>query len=440
MAGLRTMEGVMDSRQAEHYTILVDAVQRADPSTVEQHAVLCFEPVFMYRAIGEGRADVVSALLNHGTKNVNVSITPGIGSTPLHLAALGGHCGIVADLISHHADVNRQNDLNQTALHVVCSEGHLNIVRLLLKQGIDVNITDYRNETALVKAAREGHKELIDLFLQYLPASHRVSLKSVLNVITSGRHSPVKMLLRRFASTRFDSESSPVAGTSPGRILCRELGPCWSGVLHAACIRGHKHVVKTLLEHGANVNAIDTTGVTAIGCAAGYGRRSIVSMLLAWGADARRPDAEGETPLLKAAWGGHADIVGMLIHQGLAVNDTDKDGMTPLHFAARKGHLDTVRCLIDLGADVHAMTRGGMAYCLDYPVLSGATPLHMAAWRGHLQVMEAIIRKGADVDAFTFMGRSALHIATDTALYSGEKRKLKSAAQPNTVRNLTASI
>ncbi|KAH8986041.1 ankyrin repeat protein, partial [Lactarius hatsudake] len=82
--------------------------------------------------------------------------------------------------------------------------------------------------------------------------------------------------------------------------------------IHAASLRGHVQIVRSLLQCGADV---DVRGI--------------------W----------NWTPLHLASWGGHVDTVQCLLDQGADANLQDNYDRTPLHLAKSHGILDIVRVL-----------------------------------------------------------------------------------------------
>ena len=362
---------------------------------------------------------------------------------PLQRAAAAGRVDIVEELLTAGQDLNQQNELGQTALHVACSVGNVAVASVLLQRGAEAGMRDFRHETALIKAAKGGHDGIIELFLQHTPAGLDLdgncrsdSFRGFLQNVTARPKKVIKSLFSRFSPTGSlsEEESLVVSRTVQVNGQTKKLGPCWEAVLRAAATEGHAGIVRLLLQHDIELNAVDINGATALAIASGYGHVTVMNLLLQHGASVNRKDAEGETPLLKAAWGGHLEGIKLLLQYGTSINQSDSEGMTALHFAARKGNPVTVRFLLQEGADVHRMTGHGVAYCVDYPMLSGATPLHMAAWRGHWSILRDLLEAGSNIDAVTLMGQTCLHIATDTALYSGERKKPGGITGPNTVR------
>ncbi len=85
--------------------------------------------------------------------------------------------------------------------------------------------------------------------------------------------------------------------------------------LDFAAIQGNAAMACLLLEHGADVNAVDGTGRTALMDAAAKGHTDIAKILLEYGADASMADDDGNTALRIAKLNRRKRIVEML--QGL---------------------------------------------------------------------------------------------------------------------------
>ncbi|MDZ7779724.1 MAG: ankyrin repeat domain-containing protein [Gemmatimonadota bacterium] len=132
-------------------------------------------------------------------------------------------------------------------------------------------------------------------------------------------------------------------------------GPPESPVADAA-MRGDVETVVSLLQSGADVNASQGDGMTA----------------MHWAAE--RDDVE-MAEVLRAA--------------GAALNATTRiGGYVPLHVAAREGNEAMVRWLLDAGADVARKTTE-----------TEADALHMASTAGDVAVVEALLDAGADPNA-----------------------------------------
>jgi uncharacterized protein len=123
--------------------------------------------------------------------------------------------------------------------------------------------------------------------------------------------------------------------------------------------------------------------------AARRGDREAVRSLLRDGADVNAAQGDGMSALHWAAEHGDAEMVEMLIYAGAEIQAITRIGAySPLHVASRNGALAAVEALLAAGADVDVVTDP-----------SGSTPLHLAAASGSGEVVRALIDAGADPDA-----------------------------------------
>ncbi len=135
--------------------------------------------------------------------------------------------------------------------------------------------------------------------------------------------------------------------------------------LASAATLGKLEEVRSLIEKGLNVNAIDCLGRTALMWAASEGHAEIVRMLLKAGADIHATDQHGWTTLMLAVQGGYTEIVHMLIYAGANVNAAGKDDWTALVVAAYYGHTDVMQLLLTAGADFNRQDKHGKT-AIDY--------------------------------------------------------------------------
>lgn len=82
--------------------------------------------------------------------------------------------------------------------------------------------------------------------------------------------------------------------------------------------------------------------------------KSLFAELLAEGADVNARDQEGWTALMRASWHGDAGIAELLLNQGADVNAKDHDGLTALMHASWKGRSRVAELLLHRGADANS--------------------------------------------------------------------------------------
>lgn len=116
--------------------------------------------------------------------------------------------------------------------------------------------------------------------------------------------------------------------------------------------------IKALLAQGAQVNAVDGWGNSALLYAAREGEMESARTLLKAGAYV---DGRGGAmpPLAATALRGHAILAGLLIRNGADVNAVGENGLSTLMNAVKLGHREVAKALLDAGANTRVLDRDG---------------------------------------------------------------------------------
>ena len=191
-----------------------------------------------------------------------------------------------------------------------------------------------------------------------------------------------------------------------------------------AAMRRDSAKVRLLLKQGADANAAQGDGMTALHWAAHNGDAGQVRMLFVAGARVDATTRNGSyTPLHLAAKAGNAAAVAALLGAGASVNaTTTSGGATPLHLAAAQGSVDVIFALLEKGAKVNA-PEGAWAQ----------TPLMWAAANDRVGAIEVLLAKGAEIGAVSKVEDVTAYDKTDRAALGLRMRKvaaLKAAEQP----------
>ena len=190
-----------------------------------------------------------------------------------------------------------------------------------------------------------------------------------------------------------------------------------------AAQQGDEGVVRAALEQGADVNAAQGDGMTALHWAALRGDAEVVRMLLAAGADVNATTRlNGHTPLLLAAEEGHAAVLTPLLQAGADANDRTANGTSALMFAAGSGNLEAVDILLARGGEVNARES-----------IMGLTAAMFAAAAGRATGILALAKHGADVNAATKVVDVAnLNMAAAGTAFRDKEARDKEAPAPGT--------
>ncbi|MGE3405140.1 MAG: ankyrin repeat domain-containing protein [Vicinamibacterales bacterium] len=192
--------------------------------------------------------------------------------------------------------------------------------------------------------------------------------------------------------------------------------------LHWAVQHGQVDVVKALIRARADVNRKNRYGVAPLWLAATNGDNASVEALLRAGADAQTTRGDsGETVLMIAAMAGSPGVLQRLLAYGADPNAKDNiRGQTALMWAAAEGHPDAARVLVEVGADVEAQSS------------TGITPLMFAIRAGHIPTTLALLDLGANLQAVAPDGTTNLGLAIINAHWELAAALLDRGADANT--------
>ena len=328
------------------------------------------------------------------------------GTTPLHLAVRANDLAKVNKLLAAGADAKAANRYGITPLYLACENANPAMIERLLKAGADANAVSTEGETALMTVARTGVVEA------------------------------AKVLLDHGANVDAREE--------------------WHGqtALMWAVDEQHPAMVKELIAHGADVNAVSNVnkwerqntaeprekwlplgGLTPLLFAARQGCVECEQILVDAGANVNTTDPDGISPVLMAIINGHYDAAGYLLNKGADPNLADETGRTALFSAVdfntipvsnrpspkvidnQLTSLDLIKLLLEKGANVNAQLKKQQPYRVkldrgdDTMLTTGTTPLLRAAKAADVAAMRLLLAKGADPKLATRAGITPLMAA-----------------------------
>ncbi|XP_078348823.1 transient receptor potential cation channel subfamily A member 1-like isoform X2 [Oculina patagonica] len=268
------------------------------------------------RASLSGHVEIIEQLLDKGA-----SICPLPGSTapsPLMCAVKRGHHRAILFLLQRGSPIDLRDSHQRTCLHVAAYSANVETVDIILKNGGKelIDSLDRDSRTPIHYAAAKGSREIVQ---KLLDAGANVNVKDIeekvpIHMATeSGSLACVRALLDANLKSLHSAEY-------------RLRTP-----IHYAAFEGHVHLVKFLLDKGANPDQRDENHLT---------------------------------PILLAARLDHYQTIVMLLDHGAKIGTVSKNKTTAIDIAAYFGNPRTVRLLLDRGADVKNKSVFGKG-CLD---------------------------------------------------------------------------
>ena len=201
--------------------------------------------------------------------------------------------------------------------------------------------------------------------------------------------------------------------------------------LHWAAYNDDTEIARRLVRAGAKVAAENRYGVTPLTPACINGNAEMIKLFLDAGADANTVSSGGDTALILASKTGKVAAVNVLLAHGAEVNTSaGETGQTALMWAAAEGNVEVAGALLDARADLN--TR------LDV----GFTPFLFAVREARLDMVRMLLKRGADANEMIETtriprggrprnGTTALMIATTNANYEVGAALLEAGADPN---------
>lgn len=174
--------------------------------------------------------------------------------------------------------------------------------------------------------------------------------------------------------------------------------------LREAADRGDSSVIDRLIAVGADIEARDDRGRTALLIATDRNRIDAARSLMEADADVNAQDNILDSPYLLAGARGYIEILHMTLDNGADVRSLNRFGGTALIPACERGHVEAVKMLIAAGVNVDHVNNLGWTGLLEAVILGDGGPAHQEIVR--LLVAAKADLNIADRDGVTALGHA----------------------------------
>jgi len=260
------------------------------------------------------------------------------GMTPLLYAARDGQLAAARQLIDAGADLELPDANGIRPLLMAALNNQMDVARLLISKRANVNADDFWGRTPLWAAVEYRNLDMNNVQVE-TPKDNGVDRAPILVFI--------KELIDAGANVNARTRELP----PPRRWLYSLNDVSWvdftgqTPFLRAA-LSGDTATMKLLVQHGADPNLPTLAGTTPLMAAAGVNWTvaqtytespqaliDAVNLCLELGADVNATNSMGLTALLGAANRGSNDLIELLVKRGARLDIKDKEGRTPLRWA-----------------------------------------------------------------------------------------------------------
>lgn len=283
-------------------------------------------------------------------------------------------------------------DPHCTLLHVAAKQNAINLAALLIAKGADVNSRDLYSCTPLHVAAQFAEIAMVELLLAKGAETGAENFSGASPLHAALRSDSVEEMLALLIKAGADVEARDKGGKTALFIAVRYDLPA------AALV---------LLEHRASTEAFDKNAETPLLFAARNGTQWAIKLLLEKGANLEARRRSGKTALCNAVEEDHEPIVQILLDRGAVIKTAvhqpnNNFHRSLLYIAITNARVSIVDMLLRAGADIHQIGyRNNTA--LHQAVLGGQEP--------HEQIMQLLLTHSAPLDAVNRQGETVFHYA-----------------------------
>jgi uncharacterized protein len=251
-------------------------------------------------------------------------------------------------LINHGANVNQFDFLDQSCLLYATNFADLNLIELLVKSGADVNKCDSSGVYALHLAVIRQNDEICDFLLE-LGANVNSKDKQGNTPLSLAVNNDYLYMINKLLTLGANPNLPDEHGDTP---LIKAIWATMSTNIDQEQIN---HTIKHLIECGADINAKNESGRTALFTAIYQNNTEIALYLIEKGADCQLDDEQMSSFSLLhyACFQGNYSLVKALLDKNSNPNAVATSCESPVYIAVTKGYLDIVGLLIEYGADVN---------------------------------------------------------------------------------------
>lgn len=441
---------------------------------------------YLLKSIRMGRMDVAEWMIRN---DFDIHATLEDNETPLHEATSADNIKIMQLLLEKKANPNAMSKDKKTPIHYIKSP---EAAQLLLKYGGDLEGITLKGASALHNAAKSGNTKLVKWLLDHNVQTNKIDEQGNIPLYYAANFEIANLLVKK--NSWIDSASkisgyTPLMNAANSDIAKLLLSKYASGTktalngqtaLMRAIIDGRLDVATYLINNGSRINAIDSTGKTALYYATENDYPTMVKLLLERKAKTEIEDAKpvlggvksydvarmllGKGASLKVKYDLKSSVWSQIIELdnvtmmklylekakdfGFNINFIDAQGYGLLHLCIEKNATACFQALIDADADINLRdgneseeNSGGSGdfwsrFHQKHSVTqTGDTPLHLAIRFMRTNFTQKLLDLNVDVNLKNMSGETPLMLAVQKKMSELTRELVKKGAEIDTRTN-----
>lgn len=247
-------------------------------------------------------------------------------------------------LKEHPSIVSIRDDDGKTALHIASEMGNVALVRLLMQRKMDANVTDSNGWTPLHCASNKAHFEVCEELLR----SKTIDVSISNDDSTTALVYLVRLRASLIPENKLQLYLKVLKSMVQKGANVNAINSFGEAPLHAACLRGTIHSVTFLLNSNANVNVLNSKTETALHWAVRMSKVDVVKVLMEYAADPFITSSSGPSPMELAIQESQQAVISLMTAKALLCEEASKEcaktGFLEIHI--RKGNWEKNYCVL----------------------------------------------------------------------------------------------